>query len=1722
MSREREEIVNEYSQLRVKVERLSIKLRRYCLEQDVSSIQSGLVEIKQLFETTEDLYYMLVDTSETVADTESFDKKYSESTKLYCDVVKACKKTLKECGVQTTMGEGIVNAENVDISSSQTSIASELANAITLPKINVPIFSGEPSEYATFVNLFDEAIANKISCNRSKLTHLSALLRGEALQAVKPFLTENETDSYVKAREVLQVRFGNKFLLSQSILNSLSNGKKVSGPQGMRQLSDEIAEARAVLNKTGDAVEMNSQSVIKGVLARCPLFIQRKWSKLALDIRERDGNYPGFLELENFMKKEAMRASDPMYGMLTETKAQIKTNVLSAEPESTRGKFSRDRYCVVCGAKHELWNCQEFKSLNVDDKFAAARTCGACYICLQRGHMASMCQTESRCATNGCGGKHHTLLHRAARPKFNALETSLQSSGEQEILNRVQSSAVNSRQESRVILPIIPVIVNGKKVNALLDTGSTQSLITTCLAETLGVHSVAITCEIDTVNGTTKSSCRSVDVKLSPLSSNIVFLMKGLLTVDRIPAEATTLSADLSKYPHLASLPIMNSPSKGTVDILIGMDHPELLRPLEVRHDDNNPNTIFASKTVLGWTIQGPVSSSGVRKHSVNFINIQQIHDDLHQLWSIEKDGDDELGASLNDAKVIDMWEERTVFKDGHYEVPIPWREGQPCFPDNHYLAGKRLEGTLRKICKNGDLEKYSKSINEMIEQGFAEEVNIPVIKQPGKVWYLPHHAVIHPQKKKLRIVFDCSCTQNGKSLNKSALSGPDLVTKLLHVLLRFRQYEVAVTADVKAMYMQVRLPENDRDCLRFLWKLPSSHFVKTYRMCSHVFGGIWCASSSTFALRRTVQDFHGSTRAYRTIHESMYVDDYLDSQPRVVESQASALDTYSVLKLGGFRLTKFSSNVHEAISVIPTEDRLSGYKVIADLNESKVLGMRWDVQNDGFRYDVIINNMEVVTRREMLSNVASIYDPLGLVAPIVLEGKLLFQEATRLGLSWDDHIPASLATRWRLWMISMRGLSGLFFPRCLVPTRLLDGQMELHHFCDGSLQAYGTASFLRIQSGDDVRIVLVTAKSRVAPIKAMTIPRLEMAAAVLAVKQDILLRRELRLKLSSSCFWSDSQVVLSYIASDSRRFKVFIANRVSFIRKHTKVRQWRYVNTKENPADIASRGCRSDSMPLMWVQGPDFLRDPEKGWLMHATSHRVKSDDDEIKAKQVMATSIGGAEGETPVMKLVKYFGNLYRLCKAVVVWLKFGAWLRARKKAIDSSITSQNISSAEMSLVVWSQHQAYSHEIRLLASGRSLSATCPLSCLDPFLDQGVLRVGGRLRNSHLDMQVKHPAILPPEQSITKLILRQCHENGHVGVEWALSRLRERFWIVKARVALKKICRECVQCKKLFGTPMVQKMADLPANRCTPSDRAFSSVGVDLFGPFLVKQGRSVIKRYGCIFTCMRSRAVHLEILNSMEADSFINALVRFSARRGRPVEVLSDNGKNFVGAVSELRQEFKKLDKAQLVREARRRDVQWSFNPPYASHFGGVWERLIRTVRRLLCTILNSNVVSSDEILMTVMCEVESMINSRPLTKVSDDPSDLHPITPNHFIMASGSEAWPWAGQDASICARRRWRRVQAYTAMIWKRWIKEYLPSLQQRQKWRVEKPVLAAGDLVMVSDLSCPRCVWPLGHILEVYPGNDGLVRSAKVRTKLTTLIRPVSKLIHLELDGIKNV
>jgi hypothetical protein len=302
--------------------------------------------------------------------------------------------------------------------------------------------------------------------------------------------------------------------------------------------------------------------------------------------------------------------------------------------------------------------------------------------------------------------------------------------------------------------------------------------------------------------------------------------------------------------------------------------------------------------------------------------------------------------------------------------------------------------------------------------------------------------------------------------------------------------------------------------------------------------------------------------------------------------------------------------------------------------------------------------------------------------------------------------------------------------------------------------------------------------------------------------------------------------------------------------------------------------------------------------------------------------------------------------------------------------------------------------------------------------------------------------------------------------------------------------------------------MANLPAVRVTAGEPPFTYTGVDFFGPFIIKRGRSEIKRYGCLFTCLRVRAVHIEIVYTLETDSFINALQRFMSRRGQVKEIYSDNGTNFVGAKRELNQT--KIDNF-----LKQRFIQWHFNPPAASHMGGVWERVIRSIRRILTAVLTLQKID-EEGLSTLFCIVESVLNGRPLTVVSDDCKDLQPLTPNHLLMLQG-DVQLTAGEfiKTDLYCRRRWRQVQYLADIFWQRWLREYLPTLQLRQKWLKPTRNLSVGDIVIVANNNTSRQSWPLGRVVEVYKGQDGLVRSAKVAMKAGEFVRPVNKLCLLE-------
>lgn len=325
------------------------------------------------------------------------------------------------------------------------------------------------------------------------------------------------------------------------------------------------------------------------------------------------------------------------------------------------------------------------------------------------------------------------------------------------------------------------------------------------------------------------------------------------------------------------------------------------------------------------------------------------------------------------------------------------------------------------------------------------------------------------------------------------------------------------------------------------------------------------------------------------------------------------------------------------------------------------------------------------------------------------------------------------------------------------------------------------------------------------------------------------------------------------------------------------------------------------------------------------------------------------------------------------------------------------------------------------------------------------------------------------------------------------------------------------VTCRKNRARPGEQKMAHLPGERLTANLPPFSNIGLDYFGPFEVQRGRTTLERYGVIFTCMTSRAVHLEMACSLTTDSCINAIRRFLCRRGQAQHMRSDNGNNLVGAERELREALKTLEQRKIHQNLMKEGVQWRFNTPIASHHGGFWELLIRMVRHVLHSVLKQQMLDNEG-LTAVFCEVEAILSSRPITKVSDDPQDLEALTPNHILVLKSKPLLPpghFAKPD--LYHRKQWRRVQYIAELFWKRWLLQYLPLLQERQKWTQAKRNFIPGDIVLVADHTAPCGSWLLGRIIEAKPDIKGHIRVVKVGTKTSVLVRPVTK-VCLILEG----
>ena len=1480
--------------------------------------------------------------------------------------------------------------------------------------------------------------------------------------------------------------------------------------------------------------------------------------------------------------------------------------------------------CTHCErVGHDIDNCRTFLAKPLEKRKEFVLYKELCFGCLGTGHMSRRCKRRKRCKF--CDKMHPSSLHGdVQKPNPGRSEETtpkvIVSSAEQTSSGTTFMNCLGKSDKSSMVVPVFVSHIDNpeseKLVYALLDTQSDTTFILESTCGDLGLSGTKVKLRLSTMHAENKvvDSSKIQGLMVRGYNSSSKLPLPSAFTRNIMPANRSHIPTPemARKWPHLQGIADELMPlSDCEVGLLIGYNCARALVPRDVIAPiDNGP---FGQRTDLGWGIVGIVEPDLIdqdldsigHSHRVVAYQVPQdlVQDESHSnlLMSfqtrvkelitpsdvanlMELDFNEAHGGKVplshDEHRFLSILEKGIILRDNHYTMPLPFKLNRPCLPNNKMLALHRLRHLRKRLDKDEPYRQhYFDFMNDIIHKGHAEIVpHKDLDLNDGSVWYIPHHGVYHPQKKdKIRVVFDCSAKFRETALNDHLLQGPDLTNTLIGVLCRFRKEPVAFMCDIEQMFHQFRVNSEDRNYLRFLW-WPDENYWKDpieMRMCVHLFGAASSPGCANCGLKQVATDNEEEfgCAVADVLRRDFYVDDGLKSLPSDSEAIDMIYKTKEMCGKGGLHLHKFISNSKAVIEHIPHEDRAKGIKDLDLLHDKlpveRALGIQWCVESDTFQFRIVLGDRPL-TRRGILSTINSVYDPLGFLAPVLLIGKQILQCMCREKADWDTPLSDELRGRWELWRKDLYSLEGLQIQRCLKPVGFGEAvSAELHHFSDASTDGYGQCTYLRLINRESkVHCSLIIGKSRVAPLKHVTIPRLELVAALVSAKISALLKRELEYENITEWFWTDSKIVLGYIANNARRFHVFVANRVQQIREHTEVSQWRYVSTRENPADLASRGASVSELldKSLWFHGPKFLWEAEIPTLDTDQIPELPLNDAELKKVQTFKT-------ETEMISLLQFsenfkcFSSWAHLKRVIALCNRFIQNLKLRvKKGKDFHntneslklgkisplvLTVEELEKAEQNIVQIVQRETFESEIKTLldiktgmnisASKSALKRNSSIYRLNPFIDSlNILRVGGRMNRAQLDTNIKHPIILPKKCHVSELVTRYCHQRvGHQGRGMTINEVRASgFWVLGLSSAVSGMISRCVRCRKLRGVTQVQKMAELPEDRVEPSP-PFTYCGVDYFGPWYIREGRKELKRYGVVFTCLCCRAIHLETATALTTDSFINALRRFIAIRGPVRQLRCDRGTNFIGAERELREAVGEMDENRIQQFLLKENCDYSTfktNVPHASHMGGIWERQIRTVRNILSTLLSQHGSQlDDESLRTLMCETAAIVNSRPLSvQNANDPLSLEPLTPNNLLTMKPKLILPPPGefQGTDMYSRKRWRRIQYLANEFWFRWQKEYLQTLQVRGKWINVRRNLEVGDIVLIKDENLARNEWHLGKVVETHIDEDGLVRKVHIMVgtaqldnkgrrveSQSFLERPIHKLVLIQESDV---
>ena len=1383
--------------------------------------------------------------------------------------------------------------------------------------------------------------------------------------------------------------------------------------------------------------------------------------------------------------------------MTSEMKSRMKSNISNVNEREGHSK------CMLCKeATHWTDQCQKFLAMNPVDRLKSAKENHACFSCLKRAgrsHNMSNCSRRRQCQemVNGqqCKFYHHPLLHGS---------------------NKTVLSSVTTRGQA--LLPTITAEIIGtrstkKRANILLDTGAQVSLIRTSVADDLGIKGKDVTVTIAKVGSEEEElETKVYEVRIRSLESRITHVIKAI----GIPSINSTVNVDTDRIAEAFGISKESlQRNDGPVDILVGIDNP-VLHTGETRQHKQ----LIARHSPLGWVLFGATQANGEVTNRVCHIKFSTLPTvDMTDFWSTESMGvtvkccDCNTGrlspTELNEAKLI----EESCQKIGNqWQVSYPWKKDPSALPDNREQAQTKLESTERRLAKNPEHAKaYNEQMKEMADMNFSRKLSSEEVKSyEGPVHYISHHEVVRPEKKStpIRIVFNSSSSYHGHSLNEYWFKGPDLLNSLFGVILRFRENEVALSADISKMYHRVLIPEQDQHVHRYLWRdMETSRKPDVYVKTVLTFGDKPAPAMAQIALRKTAKEGEQMyPAAAEVLENNVYMDDICDSVHSVEEARNLSTEIDEVLHSGGFRVKGWLSNMQlkESDDNVGKEVKTEMKILKGPAAEEKVLGTVWNHQEDVFGFKVSPPEVIKLTKRTVLSQIARIFDPLGAAAAFLIRAKIGMQKLWLEGVQWDEELPQQHQARWIQFFQEMNELNNVIFKRSLTPGMVI-GAPILCIFSDASIDAFGTCAYIRWETTTNTfETRFIAAKSRVAPLKTLTIARLELQAAVLAVRLYRSILEETRFQLQRIIFFCDSHIVLSWIRNQAREFKPFLSARVAEIQSKSEPNQWRHISGELNVADDVSRGIPAKQLTARWLHGPEFLKLPEEEWPKESSCYVSKEVDQSERRKTQPVFQISRLPEVIPCKK----FSDWRKLIRVTAYVIRF-VYMILGKRRIKENVKGTPLSPQELedAELYWIKESQRSLHDRLKRGD--------LKGLTPFVDKsGVIRVGGRVKDAVVSYDVKHSVLLPREHWISLLIARHFHQQGHSGVATTVAKIRRKFWIIRCHDVVKSVKFRCVECRRLQAEVEKQLMSDLPITRLEPLTPPFHRTACDYFGLYKVKISRNkTTKHYGVLSTCLNTRAVHLELAVDYSTMEFLQTLRRFFAIRGQPALMISDNGTQLVGAERELREMIQGWDKKELKEYSAEKGMEWRFITPTAPHHNGCAEAMVKSTKRALKIAIGEQILTPFE-LLTCLFEVSNLLNQRPIGRIPNDPDDGCFLCPNDILLGRASTVVPQGPFRETKNPRHRVEFIQKIVDSFWKRWQRDVFPSLVPRKKWKVEKRNVRVDDIVIIQDPNAVRGRWITGRIINVFPGRDGRVRNVKVKTATSCYERPITKIAVL--------